>query len=589
MPGEMKVAKHEDEEDGHALSYTSRPPLAKPGTYLRDIKYLVDAMNDNKLDINPEYQREVVWTADRMSQLIDSLMENYYIPPIIFNRQTNKETGEPILVCVDGKQRLSSVQAFVRGIIPCQDVRGEKWWFKNAHVQGKNKKILSAAAQEEFLNKDFVTFEYTDLQPEQEEDLFARVQMGMPLSAAEKMRATSGPWQDLARHFINDFPAIYSLQKDRMRAKDFQLTLSCFSQILEVQHPTLSDGTPMYKSNYNHLMKLLEKGNFLDDNLKSHLASVWQTLNDIIELDPDTFTNADKRLKGVQTFAPVEMTAVTVLISVHIETRNNGLLLQDIRSLRDNLRENFSDLRNNGYIWKAVWSFVDNLDKNLPASDDDTAEQDALSSSRAPPSRSAPTPVKASAKKGRPTAKTKPPTVLPGAGGSTAVKPEPAVPELYPVESRPRKRPRAGSINGTIEPAPPSLDRPMLATSTQDMPSQSTPITEARTLSSFTSLGAIAAPVPLKALRRSKINKSSTDSLPTPGSTPPFTPAEAHQNLRLELDSYRAPSQVPPSKPARASTKQERKQKQKSIPQYDGVIDLTDDGDLTDDELDTIE
>lgn len=499
-------------------------------------------MNNNMIDINPEYQREVVWTADRMSQLIDSLMENYYIPPIIFNRQTNKQTGKAIYVCVDGKQRLSSVQAFVRGIIPCQDIRGEKWWFKNAHVQGKNKNLLSAIAQEEFLSKDFVTFEYTDLETQQEEDLFARVQMGMPLSTAEKMRATSGPWQDLARHFSNDFPVIYSLQKDRMRAKDFQLTLSCFSQILEVQHPTPSDGIPMHKASYNHLTKLVEKVNFLDDDLKSHLASVWTTLNDLIELDPDTFTNANKRLKGVQTFAPVEMIAVTVLISVHIETRKNMLLLEDIRSLRDNLRENFSDLRINGYVWKAVWSFIDNLDKNRPVSDDDMASHDVPSTAQAPPSRSAPIPVKAGAKKGRPTARTKPPTVLPEARGDrTAVKSEPIEPELDLAESRPRKRQRTGSIRDTTQ-APANAERPTPAMGAQDMALRSTPTTGARTLSAFASLGApIATPVPQKAPQRSKINTSSQDSLPTPGSTPPFIPAEAHQNRKSQPESYRAP------------------------------------------------
>jgi hypothetical protein len=595
----------------------------------------VDAMNDNKIDVNPEYQREVVWTADRMSQLIDSLMDNFYIPPIIFNRKTNKETGEEVLICVDGKQRLSSVKAFAQGIIPCQDFRGHKWWYCNAHVHGKNKNILSETAKEEFLNKDFVTFEYTDLRPEQEEDLFARVQLGMPLSAAEKMRATSGPWQDLALHFTKDFPVIYSLQKDRMRAKDFQLTLSCFSQILEVQHPTPSDGVPMHKTTHSYLPKLLEKKAFIDDNFKSHLASVWKTLQDLIELDPDTFTNGDKRLKGVQ------MVAVTVLISTHFETRSNDTLLQDIRSLRENLRENFSDLRMNSYTWKAIWSFVDNLEKNRPAvGDNSIADREVPSSGPAP--RTALAPV-GGAKKGRPTARTKPPIVLPGSGSgghSTAIKPEPIEPiesGLDLAESRPRKRQRAGSISGITK-------HHMSTTSAQDMAFQLTPTTDARTLSPFASLGApIPAPRP-KTCQRPASKAPSTSSLPTPGSTPPCMPAEARQNRESELDGYRAPaapmclgtgltlrtclpespSLIPPNtllqshvtgsghteptrppvqtqkvvhssttaavdpkapaKSSRAAIKQKQKRKpkkqnQKSIPQYDSAyIDLTDDG-----------
>jgi len=37
------------------------------------------------LVLDPDYQRNVVWSIDRMSRLIGSLMSNYYVPPLIFN------------------------------------------------------------------------------------------------------------------------------------------------------------------------------------------------------------------------------------------------------------------------------------------------------------------------------------------------------------------------------------------------------------------------------------------------------------------------------------------------------------------------
>ncbi|KAK5186620.1 hypothetical protein LTR16_009644, partial [Cryomyces antarcticus] len=63
------------------------------------------------LDLTPQYQRDVVWKQNKMVGLIDSLMENFYIPPIIFNRQEVKADDGTIRhkrVCVDGKQRLTS-------------------------------------------------------------------------------------------------------------------------------------------------------------------------------------------------------------------------------------------------------------------------------------------------------------------------------------------------------------------------------------------------------------------------------------------------------------------------------------------------
>lgn len=529
-------------------------------------------MNANQIDVNPEYQREVVWTADRMSQLIDSLMENFYIPPIIFNRRVDKYTSEAILVCVDGKQRLSSVKAFVQGLIPCQDHLGNKWWFCNAHVSGRNKNILSETAKQVFLNKDFVTFEYTNLQTEQEEDLFARVQMGMPLSAAEKMRAQSGPWQELARCFCNDFAVIYSLQKDRMRAKDFQLTLACFSQILEVQYPTSADGIPIVKMTHTHLPKLLQNTNALDDDTKSHLASVWKTFQDLINLDPNTFNNGDKRLKGVQTFAPVEMVAVTVLISVHAETRNNRLLLEDVRELRDDLRRNFTDLRTNGYLWKAIWQFVDNLDKNRPADDGEFLQRDV---SRVAPSKSTPVPSNPSGpKKGRPTARTKPLAVLPRIEqvGDPRIKSEPTELELDASDPGSRKRPRIQQSSAATT---------VPASNPQDMAIRPTLAGEAHKPSLRADSNA------RMNLRGPTLSPHRIPSTNMSSQAVPVTPLPNQAGLSTKAktmpplpSSTKICAQVNSQPGTKASTADKPKQKKTrtSIPQYDGaIIDLTDD------------
>lgn len=57
--------------------------------------------------------------------------ENFYIPPIILNKKPRRgqdaAAPQETFVCVDGKQRLSSVMAFIKGMIPCHDHRGEKW------------------------------------------------------------------------------------------------------------------------------------------------------------------------------------------------------------------------------------------------------------------------------------------------------------------------------------------------------------------------------------------------------------------------------------------------------------------------------
>ncbi|KAF2873148.1 hypothetical protein BDV95DRAFT_374275 [Massariosphaeria phaeospora] len=413
---------------------------------MRTLAYLIKGLNDGLIDVNPDYQRDVVWTADRMTGLINSLMENFYIPPIILNKKTravqddDDATSNYSLVCVDGKQRLSSVRAFVMGIIPCHDHRGEKWYFCG-NSTSKRRKILSEEKQKQFLAKDFVSFEFLDLSPEQEEDLFARVQKGVQLTLAEKMRASTGLWQELARLYVEDFSDVFSLLRDRARAKDFQLALACFSQILEVQHTSTANGVPVLKTNFAALPKLLNNMGAVDDGIKSHLASVFSTFKDLLTQSPDTFTNEDKHLRGVQTFAPIEMIGIVVLISMYSDTRNNRLLLGDISALRTALRENFTDLRMNPQVWKFIWDFIDDLEQIRGAIDGSTIDRSVKPSAHTPKGTKQ-APMIAGVKRGRPTAKTKPPTIKPG--GSDTIKTEDKPPTL-PVEPPPPKRQRVNS------------------------------------------------------------------------------------------------------------------------------------------------
>jgi hypothetical protein len=84
-----------------------------------------------------------------------------------------------------------------------------RWFCETRGI--KRQKILSEEIQTQFLEKDFVAFQFTELTPVQEENLFARVQMSVQLTPAEKMRAQTGPWQELAKLSVDDFPVIYSL------------------------------------------------------------------------------------------------------------------------------------------------------------------------------------------------------------------------------------------------------------------------------------------------------------------------------------------------------------------------------------------
>ena len=57
----------------------------------------------------------VVWSASKQMAIIDSLFHNYYIPPVVFAISKDPIDGYETRLCVDGKQRLTSIQKFFDG------------------------------------------------------------------------------------------------------------------------------------------------------------------------------------------------------------------------------------------------------------------------------------------------------------------------------------------------------------------------------------------------------------------------------------------------------------------------------------------
>lgn len=47
--------------------------------------------------------------------LIDSMYRGFYIPPVVFSVHWDEASRAKVRLCVDGKQRLTAISAFVSG------------------------------------------------------------------------------------------------------------------------------------------------------------------------------------------------------------------------------------------------------------------------------------------------------------------------------------------------------------------------------------------------------------------------------------------------------------------------------------------
>ena len=77
-----------------------------------------------KFNYDPPYQRKSVWSDEKQSYLIDSILRNFPIPPIFLHRKIDSDTGTTTFDVIDGKQRLTAIARFINNEIPAANEYG---------------------------------------------------------------------------------------------------------------------------------------------------------------------------------------------------------------------------------------------------------------------------------------------------------------------------------------------------------------------------------------------------------------------------------------------------------------------------------
>jgi uncharacterized protein with ParB-like and HNH nuclease domain len=76
------------------------------------IRTIIDMIDENIIDLSPEFQRDFVWDMRRASKLIDSLLISLPIPNIMLGKYQKTEN----FIVIDGQQRLKSIYYYVKGV-----------------------------------------------------------------------------------------------------------------------------------------------------------------------------------------------------------------------------------------------------------------------------------------------------------------------------------------------------------------------------------------------------------------------------------------------------------------------------------------
>lgn len=141
-----------------------------------------------KYNMEPSYQRRSVWSTEKKSFFIDSVLKNLPIPPIFLRVKLNEDTGRTTYEVVDGKQRLTAILEFINNDFPCSSEQDDH--IADEALAGKYFGDLSAVALTIY-KKQFWTYsipvEYVDVDDDKVIDsIFDRLNRnGEPLNGQE--------------------------------------------------------------------------------------------------------------------------------------------------------------------------------------------------------------------------------------------------------------------------------------------------------------------------------------------------------------------------------------------------------------------
>ncbi|KAJ7047222.1 hypothetical protein C8F04DRAFT_1063065 [Mycena alexandri] len=333
-----------------AGEYRLRHALKAPRATTYSTEALYKQIHNGDIDLEPEYQREVVWPESKQIGIIDSIYRNFYIPPVIFAVNVHDD-GTEMRTCIDGKQRLTSIHRFVEGLIPHKDSHtGEKLWYRDNpdHRTRTPKKLLSQKYRNLFDGKAVVCVEYQDLEDADEREIFQRVQLGVALTPAEKLKVLATPRAQFVRTLQDDFLnndasglGGAALAWDRSRGSDFRClaqTIQCIAMSpkttsIQATEKWLADPTPM---------------------IPAFAASIENTYRVF-----ETLVRDPRNSKAFAKIAPVEFIMVGMLVHRHKSRLTLEAMGKAVAAMRADVRAEHADIRNNGKVYKTMNAFID--------------------------------------------------------------------------------------------------------------------------------------------------------------------------------------------------------------------------------------
>ncbi len=270
------------EED---FKFSSEEAFSKISSY--SISYsvatLIDLIERQELELEPEFQRNFVWDKRTASLFIDSLLIGFPTPNLFFGRNSSRDD----FIVIDGLQRLKTIYFFITEQFSNSDrfrlvgLDGRSW-------NGCSYNELPLNLQRRLKNsiQNSTIIDDIDFNPEIVHELFYRINTGgVPLTDQEVRNCVYTGEFNRTLHRLNNYPAwreLLGTSEPHLRLADIELILRIMSLIDEYEdyRPPMSRFLSHFQSSHR------------DERMENH-AKLFENVCDLLctELDVDTFRN----------------------------------------------------------------------------------------------------------------------------------------------------------------------------------------------------------------------------------------------------------------------------------------------------------
>ena len=261
-----------------------------------DIQSLCSRIDDGLIDLNPDFQRNYVWTEEKASLLIESIILNIPIPNVYIAEKEEDNVFEVI----DGSQRLTSIYKFINNEFKLQKLE------KLPELNGKTYKELSTDDQNwiKRFSLSVVSFD-NQCDPDMKFEIFLRYNQGSVALKPQELRnclfrgyfndqikALSN--NDLIKDFFNESNnEEENKDKKKDKKKDrFEVEELILRGIARINYEKMVANTDLSVSKTNQLQKFLNDFMHTFKNNKEEVdimiqeyLNLLQTIKDVLGVE----------------------------------------------------------------------------------------------------------------------------------------------------------------------------------------------------------------------------------------------------------------------------------------------------------------